>query len=147
MDAWSKNLTRIEDLNSTLRLRRVRRLLGNSEPDIAHEAYRDDQDRYILVVRYSAGALHSLAEWPKSLQVMSTWTDETMLAADDSGSTVTPLALTPPTTAGCAPTWYRCRLAASGTATATAGEPRAQRMEPSCAALWATPRSFPESAR
>lgn len=75
--------------------RRVHRLLSDFEPDIVQEAYRDDQSRYVLVVQYSNGDLYSLAEWPKSLQVVSTWTDRTVLAADDGGGPVTLLALTP----------------------------------------------------
>lgn len=95
VNAWIKNLTRIEDLERAVRLRGVRKLLGTSEPDIVREIYRDDQDRYVLVVEYSPGHLYSLAEWPQSLDVVSTWTDKTVLAADDSRSTVTLLALTP----------------------------------------------------
>ena len=49
----------------------------------------------MLVIELSSGPLRSLAEWPVSLDVVDTWTDKTDLAADDSGSVVTLLALTP----------------------------------------------------
>lgn len=95
VDAWIKKLTPIEDLDNALRWQRVRKLLGDSEPSIVRQAYRDDQGRYVPVVEYSSGDLFSLAEWQKSLQVVATWTDKTVLAADDTGGPVTLLALTP----------------------------------------------------
>jgi hypothetical protein len=96
VDAWLKNLIPVESLDSILRLRRVRNgLLDYREPDIVQQAYRDKQGRYVLVVEYSNGSRWGLAEWPKSLKVVSTWTDKTVLAADDTGGPVTLLALTP----------------------------------------------------
>lgn len=90
---WIKNLTPIENLDTTRRLRRVPE--SNPEPDIVRQAYRDDQGRYVLVVEYSSVDPYGLAEWPKSLEVVATWTDKTVLAADDTGGPVTLLALTP----------------------------------------------------
>jgi len=96
VDAWIKNLTPVENLDSALRLRRVRKeLLDCRESDIVRQAYRDEQGRYVLVVEYSNGSRWGMAEWPKSLDVVSTWTDRTVLAADDTGGPVTLLALTP----------------------------------------------------
>jgi beta-galactosidase GanA len=48
------------------------------------EAYRDPDGRYVLVVEPESGPpCWSLAEWPASLQVVSTWTDKSVLAADN----------------------------------------------------------------
>lgn len=96
VDAWIKNLTPVENLDAILRLRRVRKgLLADYETDIVRQAYRDEQGRYVLVVEYSNGNLYGIAEWPKSLEVVPTWTEKTVLAADDTGGPVTLLALTP----------------------------------------------------
>jgi hypothetical protein len=94
VDAWRDTLTQVEDLAAVLRLRRANRLLGESTSDIVREAYRDAAGRYVLVVQYTSDT-YFLAEWPQSLDGVATWTDKTVLAADDSGSTVTLLALTP----------------------------------------------------
>jgi hypothetical protein len=85
----------VEDLAAVLRLRRVHRLLGDYGPDIVRAAYRDTAGRYVLVVQYTSRETYFLVEWPRSLDGVAHWTDKTVLAADDSGSTVTLLALTP----------------------------------------------------
>jgi hypothetical protein len=95
IDAWRDTLTPVEDLAAVLRLRRVHRLLGDYGPDIVRAAYRDTAGRYVLVVQYTSRETYFLAEWPRSLDGVAHWTDKTVLAADDSGSTVTLLALTP----------------------------------------------------
>ena len=96
--AWQANLAPIEDLDAALQLRRVRRLLGYHEPDRVRAAYREPDGRYVLVIEHDNGECWSAAEWPASLQVISTWTDQTMLAGDDPESgAVTLLALTPDT--------------------------------------------------
>ena len=55
--------------------------------------------RYILVYDTCPGAEDPkpwfCAEWPVTTDVVTTWTDKTILAADDGGGTVTLLALTP----------------------------------------------------
>lgn len=98
VDAWRKNLTRIDeqDLGALLRRRRVRRLLDPHDPAVVREAYHDHEGRYVLVAEIGAeGGLWSLAEWPVSPRVVSTWTDRTVLAADAGGGAVTLLALSP----------------------------------------------------
>ena len=95
VDAWRKTLTPMEDLDAVLRLRRVRRLVGDYPIEDVREAYRDDQGRYVLVIQLSSGPW-SLAEWPVSLKATAGWTDKTVLAGDDElGTTTTLLALTP----------------------------------------------------
>ena len=95
IDAWRDTFTPVEDLAASLRLRRVHRLLGDYGPDIVRAAYQDTAGRYVLVVQYTSRETYFLAEWPRSLDGVAHWTDKTVLAADDSGSTVTLLALTP----------------------------------------------------
>lgn len=95
VDAWRKNLTRIDDVTPVLRLRRIRRLLGDHAPEQVREAYRDPDGRYVLVIELGNGSVWSLAEWPVLLDVVSAWTDKTVLAADDEHGVVTLLALTP----------------------------------------------------
>lgn len=96
VQAWRKNLSPVPDLGPVLRLRRIHRLLGGFDDDQVREAYRDDQGRYVLVIKLNHGALWSLAEWPVSLRQARTWTDATVLAGDDDHGTVTTLlALTP----------------------------------------------------
>lgn len=95
VDAWRKTLTPV-DLDAALRLRRVRRTLGEHRLDSVREVYRDQAGRYVLVAELSQGALWSFAEWPVSLAQVSEWTDQTVLAGDDEqGTTTTLLALTP----------------------------------------------------
>lgn len=99
--AWQANLTPIEDLNSALQLRRARRLLGYHDPERVREGYRDSDGRYVLVIEHDNGTRYSAAEWPASLQIVETWTDQTVLAADDpENGAVTLLALTPDTDRG-----------------------------------------------
>jgi hypothetical protein len=75
-----------------LRLRRVRRILPL---DAVQRAYRDGEGRYGLVT-YHNGIEWSLAEWPVSLAATAHWTDDSVLAGDDDGGSVTTLmALTP----------------------------------------------------
>ena len=95
VQAWQANLTTIDDLDAALRLRRVRRLLGYHAPDRVRAGYREPDGRYVLVIELDNGSSWSAAEWPASLQVVSTWTDETVLAGDGPGGSVTLLALTP----------------------------------------------------
>jgi hypothetical protein len=96
VQAWQNNLSPIEDLDAALRLRRVRRLVGDHEPNTVQAGYREPDGRYVLVIAYANGECWSAAEWPASLQVVSTWTDQTVLAGDDPDSgAVTLLALTP----------------------------------------------------
>lgn len=95
VDAWHKTLTPVDDLDTVLRLRRVRRLVGDYPTDQVRQAYRDGEGRYVLVIGLSSGPW-SLAEWPVSLTATATWTDKTVLAGDDEqGTTTTLLALTP----------------------------------------------------
>lgn len=94
--AWRANLTPVEDLDDALQLRRVRRLLGYHEPKRVREGYREPDGRYVLVIEHDNRTRYGYAEWPSSLQVTATWTDETVLAADDPETgAVTLLALTP----------------------------------------------------
>lgn len=94
--AWRANLTPVEDLDDALQLRRVRRLLGYHEPERVREGYREPDGRYVLVIEHDNRTRYCYAEWPSSLQVTATWTDETVLAADDPETgAVTLLALTP----------------------------------------------------
>ncbi len=96
VDAWRKTLTPVDDLAATLRLRRVRRVLGEHSLDSVREAYRDPHGRYVLVAELTPGSLWSFAEWPVSLAQISEWTDQTVLAGDaELGTTTTLLALTP----------------------------------------------------
>ncbi len=95
VDAWRKTLTPLEDLTSALRLRRIQRLLDERSHGQVREAYRDPEGRYVLVIELHSGVLWSCAEWPASLHKASTWTEKTVLAADNgAGSVVTLLALT-----------------------------------------------------
>ena len=95
VDAWRKTLTPVEDLTSVLRLRRVRRIVGDYPLDEVRHAYLDPEGRYVLVIGLASG-LWSLAEWPVSLAATATWTDKTVVAGDDdAGTTTTLLALTP----------------------------------------------------
>ncbi|MER7015321.1 hypothetical protein ABT324_28140 [Saccharopolyspora sp. NPDC000359] len=95
VEAWSKTLTPVADLDAVLRLRRIHRLLENYTPEHVQRAYRDPHGRYVLITNMG-GEEWGLAEWPASLQVTSTWTDKTVLAGDhDGGTTTTLLALTP----------------------------------------------------
>lgn len=95
VDAWRKTLTPVEDLASALRLRRVRRLVGDVPLEDVREAYRDSAGRYVLVVHHN-GADWSSAEWPACLHGTSHWSDKTVIAGDDEhGTTSTLLALTP----------------------------------------------------
>jgi hypothetical protein len=91
--SWRENLTRT-DLGQALRLRRVRRLLEGGYEEHAEEAFLDVDGRYVIVVRFDNGELWFKAEWPVALDVVDTWTDETILAGDDTASTTTLLALT-----------------------------------------------------
>ncbi|MFE5565921.1 hypothetical protein ACFQ68_13125 [Amycolatopsis japonica] len=91
--SWRENLTRT-DLQEARRLRRVRRLLEGGYDDHAREAFRDVDGRYVIVVRLDNGETWFKAEWPVALDVVATWTDETILAGDDTASTTTLLALT-----------------------------------------------------
>jgi hypothetical protein len=77
------------------RLRRVQRLVRDYPADGVQEAYRDAEGRYVLVIRLSSGEDYSAAEWPAGLQVTSHWTDKTVIAGDERGSTTTLLVLTP----------------------------------------------------
>ncbi|MET9263786.1 hypothetical protein [Amycolatopsis sp. NPDC004079] len=94
VDAWRANLTPA-DLDQARRLRRVRRLLDNGYEELGIEAFRDAQGRYVVPVRLANGDTWFRAEWPTALDVVGSWTDETVLAADESGSSATLLALTP----------------------------------------------------
>lgn len=98
VDAWHRTLTPITDLDQVRRLRRVHKLLHDDGLDVdrIREAYRDNAGRYVVVVELTDGGLWSYAEWPVALNAVDTWTDQTVIAADDTlGSTVTLLALTP----------------------------------------------------
>lgn len=92
VDTWRRQLTPT-DKDHALTLRRVRRLVDGGY-EVRH-AYRDLDGRYVLTIESSAGEDWFLAEWPTDLDVVRTWTDQTVLAADDSGGAVTLLALTP----------------------------------------------------
>ncbi|WP_163554468.1 hypothetical protein [Candidatus Frankia alpina] len=95
VDAWRKTLTPLKDLDPLFRLRRIHRLLDERPLEQVREAYRDPEGRYVLVIELHAGVLWSRAEWPASPRAVSTWTDKTVLAADDGAqSVVTLLALT-----------------------------------------------------
>lgn len=93
VDAWRANLTAV-DLEQARRLRRVQRLLADGYDDLALDAYRDVDGRYIVTMRLTGGDLWFRAEWPTDLDVVGTWTDETILAGDESGSSTVLLALT-----------------------------------------------------
>ncbi|MFI6031641.1 hypothetical protein [Amycolatopsis magusensis] len=94
VDSWRRNLVPT-DLADARRLRRVQRLLDNGYQRLAREAYRDTDGRYVLVVHLDNGDIWFRAEWPTDLDVLAHWTDETILAGDDSGSVTALLALTP----------------------------------------------------
>ncbi|WP_431879050.1 hypothetical protein [Amycolatopsis sacchari] len=94
VEAWRKHLTPT-DPGEALRLRRVQRLVDNGYEEMVREAYRDPDGRYVLVIRLDNGEIYSRAEWPLGLETVATWTDETVLAADDRNTVVTLLALTP----------------------------------------------------
>jgi len=95
VDAWRKTLTSVKDMDAALRMRRVRRIVGDYDLEQVREVYRDGAGRYVLVIALGSD-LWSLAEWPVSLQATSAWTDKTLLAGDDVlGTTTTLLALTP----------------------------------------------------
>jgi hypothetical protein len=94
VDAWRKTLTPVDDLAAVLRLRRVRRILRTLPLDAVRRAYRDSEGRYVLVT-YHNGVEWSLAEWPVSLAATREWTDQTVLAGDETGSVTTLMALTP----------------------------------------------------
>ena len=144
VQAWQRNLTRIDDLHAVLRLRRVRRLSGYHEPDRVRAGYREPDGRYVLVIEYANGSVWSAAEWPASLQVVSTWTEQTVLAADDPGSgAVTLLALTPTPTAAPVPIRCRCNPTATGrrSATATPAAPPSPPTGRCCGSGWATART------
>lgn len=93
INSWRENLTRT-DLDQALRLRRVRRLLEGGYEENAREAYRDNDGRYVIVVKLDNGDIWFQAEWPVALGVVDTWTDDTVLAGDETHSTTTLLALT-----------------------------------------------------
>jgi hypothetical protein len=94
LDSWRENLDRA-DVGEALRLRRVQRLLEGGYAEHVREAFRDVEGRYVIVVQFDNGELWFKAEWPVGLDVVDTWTDETVLAGDDTASTTTLLALTP----------------------------------------------------
>jgi len=92
VDTWRRQLTPT-DPDHAITLRRVRRLLeGGYE---ARQAYRDRDGRYVFTFEASGPEDWFVAEWPTGLDLVHSWTDQTVLAADDSGSVVTLLALTP----------------------------------------------------
>ncbi|MGH3925886.1 MAG: hypothetical protein ACRDTT_24010, partial [Pseudonocardiaceae bacterium] len=136
VDAWRKTLTPVDDLNTVLRLRRVRRIIRDYPLDQVREAYRDGEGRYVLVIELSAGPW-SLAEWPVSLQATSSWTDKTVLAGDDELGTVTTLLALTPTDDGqmhVDPVPLPPRSHRDGSPTATAAAPRAPPTRRCCAA-------------
>lgn len=94
VEAWRDNFTHIDDVESLLRRRRIRRLIGPHHPSVVLEVYQDPQGRYVLVVELGVDELWSLAEWPIAPHVVSTWTEKTVLAADTGGGAVTLLAFT-----------------------------------------------------
>ncbi|MFI5613250.1 hypothetical protein [Amycolatopsis sp. NPDC051903] len=94
VDAWRANLTSV-DLDHARRLRGVRRLLADGFDEVALEAYRDVDGRYLVTVRLTDGEIWFRAEWPTALDVVDGWTDETILAGDEPGSSTVLLALTP----------------------------------------------------
>ncbi|UJW36920.1 hypothetical protein L3Q67_44965 (plasmid) [Saccharothrix sp. AJ9571] len=94
VDSWRRNLVPT-DLDDARRLRRVQRLLDNGYEHMPYEAYRDPEGRYVLVLRLDNGSIWFRAEWPTDLDVVATWTDETILAGDDTPPVTTLLALTP----------------------------------------------------
>ena len=59
------------------------------------QAYRDLDGRYVVTIKLDSGDTWCVAEWPTGLGVVDGWTDETVLAADETGTAVTLLALTP----------------------------------------------------
>ena len=93
ISSWRENLTRT-DLDQALRLRRVRRLLEGGYEESALEAFRDGDGRYVIVVKFDNGDIWFKAEWPVALDIVDTWTDDTVLAGDETASTTTLLALT-----------------------------------------------------
>ncbi|WIX83635.1 hypothetical protein QRX50_24210 [Amycolatopsis carbonis] len=93
VDAWRVNLTTVE-LDQARHLRRVQRLLADGFDETVLNAYRDADGRYIVTVRLTGGDTWFRAEWPTALDVVDTWTDETILAGDESGSSTVFLALT-----------------------------------------------------
>ncbi|MGH3829517.1 MAG: hypothetical protein ACRDRS_03545 [Pseudonocardiaceae bacterium] len=99
VDAWAATLTPVDDRDAALRLRRVRRLLGDTAPEAVHAVYRDNVGRYVLIEERHPGEkdpeLRFGAEWPINRAVVDNWTDKTVLAADGGGGAVTLLALTP----------------------------------------------------
>lgn len=94
VDTWHRQLTSI-DLREALQLRRVQQLVADRHEHHVQRCYRDLDGRYVLIIQLDSGSIWCLAEWPTGLGVVEGWTDETVLAADDSGSAVTLLALTP----------------------------------------------------
>lgn len=96
VDAWVQNLKEVDDVDGLLRRRRIRRLVGdNATAGDVLAAYRDDAGRYVLLTRSGPQQWVS-AEWPIALEVVQTWNDSTVIAADRQGSGgVVLLALTP----------------------------------------------------
>ncbi|WP_410659599.1 hypothetical protein [Amycolatopsis sp. lyj-112] len=94
INSWRENLTPTS-LKEALQLRRVQRLFQGGYEDNALEAFRDDDGRYVIVVKLDNGDIWFQAEWPVALDIVDTWTDDTILAGDATTSTTTLLALTP----------------------------------------------------
>ncbi|MEU5694046.1 hypothetical protein [Actinosynnema sp. NPDC020468] len=96
VEVWRHSMTELTDEESAAagRLRRVRRLRGEQDPDALGPLYRDREGRYVQVVTHGA-AVDAWAEWPVSLDVVAGWTDTTVLAADRNEGNAFLLALTP----------------------------------------------------
>lgn len=84
VDAWKATLTPLDhdERTAALRLRRVRRLLGDMPVETIREFYRDQDGRYAVVTK-SGPNVYVWAEWPVSLDVVSTWTDTTVLRTSE----------------------------------------------------------------
>ena len=98
VEEWKKTLRPVQDVTAALRLRRVRRLIGDGPTGPGElEFYRDAAGRYVVMhPPISFGEEPSYdAEWPASLDAVAGWTDRTILAADKVSNTTTLMALTP----------------------------------------------------
>ena len=98
VEEWKKTLRPVQDVTAALRLRRVRRLIGDGSTGPGElEFYRDAAGRYVVMhPPISFGEEPSYdAEWPASLDAVAGWTDRTILAADKVSNTTTLMALTP----------------------------------------------------
>jgi hypothetical protein len=98
IEEWRSTLTPVPDLAAALRRRRLVDLLPGErllDADAVEAIYRDVDGRYIVVPAEDDGDRYFQAEWPVSLDAVSTWNDQTVIAADQTHEATALLALTP----------------------------------------------------